>query len=164
MQIEYFGVGEFKIKTQKALIKTSEKCFINDFALPGPGEYEIAGVRVESIDATVIFEVDKFILAHLDKRKKPFTEDELEKIGKVDILFIPVGGENVFTPKEALEAVKLIEPKIVIPMHYKDISEFKRMEGISPEILDDLKLKGELTEDEPRRIIILNAKASKTQK
>lgn len=158
MQILYFGEGNFKIQTRHAIITTGEKCKINDFTIPGSGEYEIAGVRAESIDSILVLEADKFIIAYLDKRKKPLDDKELERLENVDILLIPVGGGEVFDPKEALAAIKNIEPKIVISMHYKDISEFSRLEGISPETLDELKIKGELPEEASRRIIILNAK------
>ena len=47
------------------------------------------------------------------------TNEQLEIIDEVDILMIPVGGIYTIDGEEAAEIVNQIEPKIVIPMHYK---------------------------------------------
>ena len=49
------------------------------------------------------------------------TEDELEAIGLIDVMFVPVGG-NGYTvdPVGALQLIKAVEPKVVIPTHYAD--------------------------------------------
>ncbi len=158
MQIEYFGEGKFRIKSQKAQIVIDQETKINDFVISNSGEYEVAGIRLEVVNSIIILEVDGVVLAHLDKRKKLLSNEELELLENVDILFVPVGAGDVFDPKEALAVIKEIEPKIVIPMHYNDISNFTKLEGIKPEELDELKLKDKPSENDPRRIIILNAK------
>ncbi|MCA9331176.1 MBL fold metallo-hydrolase, partial [Candidatus Saccharibacteria bacterium] len=49
------------------------------------------------------------------------TDDELEALGTVDVLFVPVGGAGyTLDPVGALKVIKSIEPKIVIPTHYAD--------------------------------------------
>ena len=158
MQITYYKNGEFKIRTKSGVIHTADTCKINDFVIPGDGEYEVSGIRAQCISKILFFNAENYSIAYLDKRKKPLSDQELEKIEGVDILFIPVGGGEVYDSKEALNIIKETEPKIVIPMHYKDISDFKKLEGVSPETLDELKLKGEISEDQSRRIIILNEK------
>lgn len=47
------------------------------------------------------------------------TPDMLEKIGEVDILFIPVGDVFTIGPEEAKKTIKLINPRLVVPMHYR---------------------------------------------
>lgn len=47
------------------------------------------------------------------------TEEMLDKIGKVDILFVPVGGVFTIGPMEAKETIKHINPRVVVPMHYR---------------------------------------------
>src|SRR3989344_5099157 len=71
----------------------------NPFIIRGPGEYEIKGVSMRGIQA--------------------FHEDVLENIGDVDILMIPVGGTYTIDEEEAAKIVNQIEPRVVIPMHYK---------------------------------------------
>lgn len=45
-----------------------------------------------------------------------------EKLGQVDILFIPVGGKYTLNAEEAFEVTKRIEPNLIIPMHYKTLN------------------------------------------
>jgi L-ascorbate metabolism protein UlaG (beta-lactamase superfamily) len=47
------------------------------------------------------------------------TSDQVEEIGNVDILMVPVGGGDSLDAPPAAETVSLIEPKLVIPMHFK---------------------------------------------
>lgn len=101
----------------------------NPFVIDGPGEYDIkehtvTGIPIKDKDARVItiylIEVEgiKILnLAHIHKLS--LTQDELEDIGEVDILFIPVGAEEVMDFDGAAKTVNLIEPKIIIPSHYK---------------------------------------------
>jgi L-ascorbate metabolism protein UlaG (beta-lactamase superfamily) len=53
-----------------------------------------------------------------DFGQKQLTDEQLEKIGKVDILMIPVGGTFTIDSSEASKVIGQIEPKIVVPMHY----------------------------------------------
>lgn len=162
MQILFFGEGKFQIKTKLATINTGEQIKINDFAIPGPGEYEVAGVEVENINGITFFKAEDLNIVYLDKRKKTLEEKEVEGIDDVDILMVPIGGGEVFDPKEALTAIGEIEPRIVIPMYFIDAREFSKVEGVSFETMDQLKInKSSLTEEE-RKIIILNAQKPKT--
>jgi len=71
-------------------------------------------------------EAEDLKLCHLgDLGQKELTEEQLEKIGEVDILMIPVGGVphqnqwwGTISAKEALKVMSQIEPRITIPMHY----------------------------------------------
>jgi L-ascorbate metabolism protein UlaG (beta-lactamase superfamily) len=47
------------------------------------------------------------------------SEDEIEALGEIDILILPVGGNTVMSASGASKVVNEIEPKIVIPSHYK---------------------------------------------
>jgi len=71
-------------------------------------------------------ETEDLKLCHLgDFGQKELTEEQLEKIGEVDILMIPVGGVSTISAKEATKVMSQIEPKIIIPMHYQ-IPRFRR--------------------------------------
>ncbi len=65
------------------------------------------------------FTVDGVNFCHLGDLGHVLDGDILDKLGTIDILFIPVG--NVFTigPKEAWKVVTDIKPTVVIPMHYR---------------------------------------------
>ncbi|MBI4138404.1 MAG: MBL fold metallo-hydrolase [Candidatus Wildermuthbacteria bacterium] len=103
------------------------------FVINTPGEYEVKGVFIQGIPsyhddakgkergANTIFTVtvEGITLCHLgDLGQKELAADQLEKIGSVDILMIPVGGVYTITGEEAAKIIGQIEPKIVIPMHY----------------------------------------------
>lgn len=127
------------------------------FVIRGPGEYEKSGIYVEGImsyhdntqgtqrglNTIYIIRAEDMRLCHLgDLGQAKLTDEQVEQIGDVDILFVPVGGKYTIDGKEAAEVIKQIEPKIIIPMHYKvpglniDIDgpqKFLKEIGIKPE-------------------------------
>jgi L-ascorbate metabolism protein UlaG (beta-lactamase superfamily) len=102
--------------------------------IDGPGEYEVSGLSIHGIGArahmdaegthnATMYKVQNddssyLILGHI---YPDLTDDQLETIGTVDVLVIPIGG-NGFTldPTGALQMIKKIEPKIVVPTHYDE--------------------------------------------
>ena len=97
------------------------------------GEYDIAGVMVEGIESyhdmksgaergkNIMYriEVDDIAIVHLGDLGHILDNKQLEKLENTDILLIPVGGIYTLDAKKAVEVVSQIEPRIVIPMHYK---------------------------------------------
>jgi L-ascorbate metabolism protein UlaG (beta-lactamase superfamily) len=65
------------------------------------------------------FTINNVTFCHLGDLGHELSSDTLKSLGKVDVLFVPVG--NVFTigPKSALNVVNSIKPKVAIPMHYR---------------------------------------------
>lgn len=105
----------------------------NPFLIEGPGEYEIKGIFVQGINSfhddkegkergtntIYTIEAEDIRFCHLgDLGQKELTDEQLEKIGRVDVLMIPVGGVYTISSSEATKIIGQIEPKIVIPMHY----------------------------------------------
>lgn len=102
------------------------------FTIDSPGEYEISEVSIMGIPvpkhidpnekaimySIQIGDLSVGVLGHVNS---DLTDDQLEALGIVDILFVPVGG-NGFTIDAvgAVQVVKKIEPKVVIPTHYAD--------------------------------------------
>lgn len=104
------------------------------FIITGPGEYEIKGVAVRGIETfhdTVqgkergkntlyYFEAEGIRILHMgDFGESKMREETLDAIGDVDILMIPVGSVYTIDGETAADVVKQIEPRFVIPMHYK---------------------------------------------
>ncbi len=153
--------GALNIRTKKSPITLSDQVQIGEFTLSGPGEYEVSGIEVLGVGQLYIFESEDMRLAYLDKLNRPLSTEEQEAATDVDILFVPVGGGEVLDTKGAIAVINQLDPRIVIPMHYHDISDFSKQEGIKPEQIDSLKItKAELPENE-RRVIILPWKQSK---
>jgi len=155
MTINFKGGGVFEIKCKEGTIVTGEKIKINNFELPGPGEYEVGGISAEHVDGIFIFSAEDMNFVYLS-RKKILNNTELEKVEGTDILFLPVG--KIIDIKNALELANQIGPKIVVPMYYDSIDELKKIEGITPEILDQLKISKNILPQEERKIIALDIK------
>lgn len=116
----------------------------NPYVVAGPGEYEVRGIKVVGLDSfhdeeggqkrgkntIYTFEVDGLSLCHLGDLGTTLTDSQVEQIGKVDILFIPVGGVFTIDPKKAVEVATHLEPLIVIPMHYKQPGLNKSFDGL----------------------------------
>lgn len=112
-----------------------------------PGEYEIGGVVIAAIssfhDDTSGAERGKNILFHLmvdglnivhlgDLGQSRLTEEQLIQIGEVDILLVPVGSVYTIDAKNAAAIVVQLEPKIIIPMHFKIEGLKFELEGVEP--------------------------------
>jgi L-ascorbate metabolism protein UlaG (beta-lactamase superfamily) len=99
-----------------------------------PGEYEVSDVSIVGIAAQahmdgpdkltatmfklIIGEQSLLITGHISPK---LNDKQLEAIGHVDILVVPVGGNGYTTdPTGALQIIKAIEPKLIIPTHYAD--------------------------------------------
>ncbi len=112
--------------------------------LTGPGEYEITGVFVTGLElrgerkrkdqasklrnTVFLFEFEDLTICHLgDLDHVPSQAQVEEGLSQVDVLLIPVGGGESLNAAQASEIVGLLEPHIVIPMHYK-------VKGLSPEV------------------------------
>ncbi len=66
-----------------------------------------------------LFEMDGLTICHLGDLGHVPTQDQVEALSDVDILLIPVGGVSTIGAPQAAEVISLLEPRIVIPMHYK---------------------------------------------
>lgn len=99
------------------------------FALTGPGEYEIGGVFITGIvtahearttqNVLFVFEFDGLTIAHLGDMSKVPSQTQIEALEMVNVLLAPVGGGNSLNAAQAAELVSMLEPNIVVPMHYQ---------------------------------------------
>lgn len=151
------------------------------FIIESAGEYEIKGVPIVGIESfhdenngkdrgknTIYkFEVEEMKLAHLgDFGEKEIRSDTLDELGDIDILFIPVGGNYTIDAEGAEKIIRQIEPRIVIPMHYKipslsvklaPVEEFMKEMGIKKyETEEKLVIKKkDLPEAEKTKVVVL---------
>ena len=145
----------------------------------GPGEYDISGVSILGFpsfhddkkgaergkNTMYVFEAEGMRLAHLGDLGHKLSDEDIEELGEIDALMIPVGGVYSLGPKEAAEVVRSIEPKVTIPMHYKMVGlgeTFAKLETPQPFIAElglpleetkKLTLKGVLGEEQ--KIVLL---------
>ena len=99
------------------------------YALNGPGEYEIGSVFITGIatshidqserNVLYVFNYDGLSIAHLGDLAKVPSQTQIEALEQVNILLLPVGGGNSLNAAQAAELVSMLEPDIVVPMHYQ---------------------------------------------
>jgi len=103
------------------------------FVINGPGEYEVEGIFVIGVatwhddkggrelgrNTAYLIEFEDLTICHLGDLGHVLTQEQVEQLSGVDILMVPVGGRSTITGTRAAEVVGLLEPGIVIPMHYK---------------------------------------------
>jgi len=70
-------------------------------------------------NAVFIIETPVLRIAHLGDLGQILTEAQLEALGPIDILLIPVGGGTTIDADEATHVVQQVKPKVIIPMHYR---------------------------------------------
>ncbi len=117
------------------------------FVIKGPGEYEVKGITIVGIasyhdgssgaergkNTIYRMSVDNVNICHLGDLGHKLTDEQVDLIGDIDILFVPVGGFYTIDPKTAAAVVAQVEPYIVVPMHYKraGMSEaFNKLDGV----------------------------------
>lgn len=128
----------------------------------GPGEYEINKISITGISSyhddkkgaergkntIYVIEMDGLRLVHLGDLGHKLSDSEVESLGDVDILMIPVGGIYTIDHRTAAEIVKSIEPRVIIPMHYKTAEhDAKTFADLAPveEFITELGVRQEVT-------------------
>lgn len=152
--------------------------------ISGPGEYEIEGISVIGFpsfhdskkgvergkNTIYVYEIDGLRLAHLGDLGHELSEADINDMGEIDVLMIPVGGTYTLGPKEAVEVARSIEPNIIIPMHYQmpglnpenfgqlvDEKPFISDMGLQSRIEKKLSLRTELLSEDSQEIVVLAA-------
>jgi len=147
--------------------------------IQGAGEYEIGGVFITGIAMDVpqagngrpntlyVFDFEGLTVAHLGDLAFVPSQPQIEDLGTVDVALVPVGGGSALTPSQAAEVISLIEPKIVVPMHYQTgketlklgpASRFLSEMGIGQlEPIDSLKVSKTGLSDETQVVLLARA-------
>lgn len=93
---------------------------IKGIAIKGiPAFHDDAGGRRRGENTIYCFDVDGIRVCHLGDLGHQLDTKQINEIGGVDILLIPVGGTYTIDAKGADQVCRTLAPKVVIPMHYK---------------------------------------------
>ena len=146
--------------------------------LTGPGEFEIGGVFITGVQTDTnnkknadkprntlfLFDFDGLTIAHLGDLSQVPSQSEVEALGTVNVALVPVGGGNGLNAAKAAEVISLLEPNIVIPMHYASqvarleldpLSKFLKEMGLtSQETVPGLKVSRSGLPDETKVIVL----------
>ena len=148
--------------------------------ITGPGEFEIGGVFITGVQTNghakksedeprntlYVFDYNGLTVAHFGQIDRVPTQAEVEALGPVNIALIPVGDATSLNAAKAAEVISLIEPNIVIPMHYAtdgsqvkldELNKFLKEMGISEtEHVPMLKMTSSTSLPEETRVIVLD--------
>jgi L-ascorbate metabolism protein UlaG (beta-lactamase superfamily) len=110
----------------------------------GPGEYEVKDVFITGIhtyhdgrngstlgnNTVFLFDFDGVTVCHLGDLGHVPSQSQVEALSAVDVLLIPIGGLHTIDASKATEVISLIEPRLVIPMHYKTPVETAKLQTL----------------------------------
>lgn len=153
------------------------------FVIFEPGEYEIKGIEIWGVatfhddeggakrgkNIVHHIKIDEITIVHLGDLGHKLTPEQIEHLNEVDVLLVPVGGFYTIDAAAAREVIDQLEPKVVIPMHFRTKKHneelFKEVDGldvflkemgeekIEPQKKLKIKNKSELPEE--RKVIVL---------
>ena len=81
--------------------------------------HDDAGGKMRGTNIIFCFEVDGIRVCHLGDLGHQLSDEQVAELGKVDILFIPVGGYFTIDARVATEVSSRLKPKVIIPMHFR---------------------------------------------
>ena len=156
--------------------------------LRGPGEYEVQNVFItgattyhrrrsqEPPERNVVFFFDfgDLTIGHLGDLGEVPSQAEIEELnlGEVDVLMVPVGGGQTLDPTRAVDVIGMLEPRLVIPMHYRQpelavdwiqelepVDRFLKELGVTPPERQDILRLTKSALPEETQVILLNPSA-----
>lgn len=135
-KVSQIGLKDLSVKGAVVLATGPEHLVAADDSLlviDGPGEYEVSDVSIRAVaadrygtskgsrEATIYrVEVGDVRIAVLGNIASELSETQLEALGVIDMIILPVGGGDTLNATEATQLVRTIEAKVVIPVHYAD--------------------------------------------
>lgn len=150
------------------------------FVISKPGEYELSSVSIfgfasfhdaeegKSRGKNTVFSVviDGITIVHLGDLGHALSESFIEQLGDVDVLLCPVGGVYTIDSKTAVGLIQEIEPRYVIPMHYRTerhcadysglstLADFQKEYGIVAEPVASLTLTESTLPDQTTLVVL----------
>jgi L-ascorbate metabolism protein UlaG (beta-lactamase superfamily) len=113
-------------------------------AITRPGEYEIGGVLIIGIktyhddekgekrgkNTAYLIQIDELSICHLGDLGHTLTTEQIAEMDNIDLLLLPVGGVSTIDAAKAAAVVRQLEPKAIIPMHYKTAALKKTLDPV----------------------------------
>jgi L-ascorbate metabolism protein UlaG (beta-lactamase superfamily) len=122
------------------------------YIVTGPGEYEVGSVFITGVqlggqhdpvnnrNTIYVFDYNSLTVAHLGDLDRVPSQTEIEAVGTINVALVPIGSGRGLNASRAAEVISMLEPNIVIPMHYAtpdcnipldSLSKFLKEMGIS---------------------------------
>ena len=171
-----FGADLAFITTNHPLYNGVEQLTYGDrvpFVISGPGSYEIKEIFIKGvlsranisgkkyINTIYSFELDDINILFLGALSDTdLSKDSKEAIVGPDILFVPIGGKDTLDTKTSAKFALSLEPKIIIPMDYDEVSLkafLKEVDAEKSEFIDKLTLKRKDLEGKEGEVVVLKS-------
>ena len=115
------------------------------YVITGPGEFEIGGVFITGVrtngrnkkepvvpeNTLYVIDYNGINIVHLGDLSVAPSQSEVEELGPVHVALVPVGDGGGLNSSTAAEVISLLEPNIVIPMHYSTPATKNKLDGIN---------------------------------
>lgn len=152
------------------------------YLVNGPGEFEVRGVFVTGVwsfaddaggkergrNIIFLFHLDDLVVCHLGSLGHTLNSQQVEAIGDVDVLLVPIGGNTTLTTDKASETISRLQPRIVVPMHYATgkgetvetdtLDKFTKEMGMKEWTPQDKLVAKSSDMDEATHVVVLDAK------
>ncbi len=146
--------------------------------IDGPGEYEIKGIFITGIasyhdrrkgrdrgkNTIYLFDFEGLTVCHLGDLGQVPTQSQVEDLSDIDILLAPVGSHTTINAAEASEVISLLEPRVVIPMHYRteamgkspldSVDRFLKVMGVKGTPQESLKVTKSTLPDDTQVVLL----------
>lgn len=145
----------------------------NPYVVRGPGEYEVSDILITGVasyhdnkrgqelgrNTIYVIHMDDLVVCHLGDLGHTLQEEQLEEVADADVLLVPIGGHNTINAAQAAEVISQVEPRIIIPMHYRPSA------GETPDPLDKFcrEMGVETINTQPKLSITRNNLPAETQ-
>jgi L-ascorbate metabolism protein UlaG (beta-lactamase superfamily) len=179
------GLGKLGVKADVVTISGSEGfgSIPDSMLIDSPGEYEVKGATIIGVPAQLHIDegghrctaysitVDGVNVVVVGNIAGKLDSDQLENLGQVDVLVVPVGGHGLTLDAEgAASVVTQLEPTYVIPVHYEDgattypmpqdgVEKFLKEMGVSPEPESKLRIGQKEVSAETQVVLLTRAGA-----
>lgn len=147
-----------------------------DFVIDSAGEYNVKSIDIygaqDNKNKTYLINIDNIKCLYLGEMKEPVAPPFVGNGVKIDVLFVPIGGDyslkgekrKILDAEKAVKLVKEINPKIIIPMHFKtpslklkisDASGFLKFLNKKAEPIEKIIIKEKDLENKDKEVILL---------
>lgn len=181
---DHRAVGLSPLKLKADIVTVSNSTPGHDFLsavkgdayrITGPGEFEVGGVFITGVQTNghtrkdsgeprntlYLIDYNGINVLHLGSLNRVPTQTEVEALGPVHVVLVPVGGGGALNAAKAAEVISLLEPNIVIPMHYHLPESLIKLEPLS-KFLKEMGLSG-VTSQPSIKVTSVNSLPEETQ-
>lgn len=178
------GLGKLNAKADVVTLSTLEGlgAVQASMVIDGPGEYEVKGAMIQGVPAQLHIDeestrqgtvysvfIDGVNVVSTGNIAGKLDNKQIEELGNVDVLIVPVGGHGLTMDAESAAAVVAqLEPSYVVPVHYDDgktkypmpqdsVDVFLKEMGVSPEPESKLKVNAKEAPAETQVILLKRA-------